>query len=465
MRLAAGMIGMLLGVVLGAGANAAQLVVLSPVMVKGEQVMRAGPKGEPPAPVWMPAPPSALLTAIQKEASRGTLAFMLDLDERAQRLIAPKSIAPTYIALSSDAAPPAPAFWLATTATTQEWHADSYAKIAADSGSVADGRFEEACAQELGHLLLRRLAPALPAGRVPVTHSSLAVTDYPTAFSEGFAMHFQGLARQLTQNRRLKAFDAGIGYQPFLAFEHDSLDRAASIHGMRENLFVLRGADSSELANGQQMMSSAGVVATLFYQLMLRPAEESKVLPARYEELLTSLRALNHARLAPNTPLFLKLAQVHVQLHPQDKHYWASTIVGVTYGATVNGDLARKTAKLDQAGFSAQLPALRAELDRLIDRVERDPSRLDDGLGPELWLAVETSTGAEPINLNTAEKGALVRLLDFESTFADRVLVNRGLRGPFASITEFARRFDLSDLQRSRLLAAQEAARVRPSVK
>src|SRR5262249_21340222 len=158
-----------------------------------------------------------------------------------------------------------------------------------------------------------------------------------------------------------------------------------------------------EHKNGQQMMSSAGVVATLFYQLMLRSTEDSKVLPARYDELLTSLRALNHARPTQNTPLFLKLAQVHVQLHPQDKHYWESTIVGVTYGAPVSNQRARNPA----------------ELDRLVERAEKDPARLDDGLGPELWLQVERPSGVELVNLNTAEKEALVDVLEFEPVFAE----------------------------------------------
>jgi hypothetical protein len=449
MRLAAGVIALLLCVL--ADADAAQLIVVSPVMVKGEPAMRAGPKGESPAPVLMPSPQPALVTAIQKEATRGTLAFMLDLDARAQRLVSPKSAAVTYVALSANEGPSAPAFWLATSANAQEWHTEPYARIVTDAASVADGRFEEACAHELGYLLLRRLAPALPAGRVPATHSALGVTDYASAFSEGFALHFQALARQLTQNRRLKAFDAGIGYQPFSSFEHETVERAMSVRGVRENLFIQRdvpaGSEAIELKNGQQMMSSAGVVATLFYQLMLRSADDSKALPARYDELLTSLRALNRtlngARPTQSTPLFLKLAQLHVSVHPQDKHYWVSTIVGVTYGATVSNQRARNVA----------------ELDRLVERAEKDPARLDDGLGPELWLQVERPSGVEAINLNTAEKEALVRVLDFEPTFAERVLVNRGLRGPFPSIAEFARRFDLSDLQRARLLAARLTAK------
>jgi hypothetical protein len=465
------------------GAQARDLVLLSPVMVKGEPVMRVGPKGEPAAPVFDLAAQTALASSIRREAGRGTLAFMLDLDGRAQQIAKVKTPAPTYLLISEEEGGFARSgFWLATSATTQEWHEDPYVNLDVDSASVDDGSFEEICAHELGHLLLRRLLTKLPTGHSTTPHSSLAITDYPTAFDEGFATHFQGLARRLTQNVELKAQDAGVVYKPFLPYWRDSLDRTMRIRGMRDNLFVQRQLetpfvtavgsslfDVTELKNGQQMMSSEGVIATLFYHLMLRPADDAKSLQKRYFDLLASISALNQQRLTASTPLFVRLVEAQVQANPAERAYWLKTFVDLTYGATITVEGARKTRSLalvgqsgNGAAFRTALTSARSQLAQTLATVDRDPRRLGAALGAELWLSVGSDEASRPaVNLNTAEKGALVSVLDFDPGLADRTLVNRAQRGTFASIADFAARLDVSDLQRTRLNDAAKAAQAK----
>jgi hypothetical protein len=188
-------------------------------------------------PVLQLAPNDALQRALIEESKRGTVAFVLKLDEEAQRLSG-QTVQPTWLMITEEEGGFAKrGFWL------REHRRDRfidqpYVALVVDSGSVADGSFEEIFAHETGHVLLRRLIPHLPKGMSRLTHGSLTVTDDPTAFDEGFAIHFQALSRLMTVNPVLKAHDAGIGDKPFTVLWQSNVDGAMRIDGVRRNWFI-----------------------------------------------------------------------------------------------------------------------------------------------------------------------------------------------------------------------------------
>ncbi len=221
-------------------AAAAGLVAFEPVLVEGRVLMKAESRGAYKTPVVRPLS-GPLGPALAHEARTGTTAFMLQLDAAAQRLAGQEHPQPTFLLVSAeDGGFARRGFWLMRGAGDPEWHADPYVNLAVDADSLEDGSFEEIFAHEAGHVLLRRLLPGLPAGYSRVPHSSLAITDYPTAFDEGFAIHFQALARELTRNSRLRLEDAGFAVKPFVPYWKDALDRTLRIRGVRDNLFVQR---------------------------------------------------------------------------------------------------------------------------------------------------------------------------------------------------------------------------------
>jgi DNA uptake protein ComE-like DNA-binding protein len=459
---------------------AAGLVVLVPTTAGNQLVMRAGPKGEPEAPVLQRATNDAVTKGIALEASRGTTKFMLALDEQAQRIAGVRQPAPTYLLRSQEEGGFARhGFWLGDAKNNLVWHADPYVDLIVDKQSVDDGSFEEIFAHELGHLLLRRLIPRLPNGLSRAAHSSLTITDYPTAFDEGFAIHFQGLARQLTQNEKLTAIDKGLDFKPFLPYWQSNIDRTLRIRGMRDNLFiqqqlpaVLRVGDATSLfdlthfKNGQQMLASEGVVATLFYHLLIQTPDTPVKLADRYKSLLVSLRALNDQKLAASTPLFLNLVQVHIQRAPDLHTRWITTVLSLTYGATASDAVIRGMTKLSALGqegtaeeFAVALKQSRTALAALTAQVMRNPQRLGTAVGPELWLAVKAKDGdVATLNLNTAEKTSLTNVLRLDSGDADLLLASRSARGPFADVADFAARRNISPLWRKRLTDAHALA-------
>lgn len=188
-------------------AAAAGLVALEPVLVEGRVLIKAEPQGAYKAPVVRRLS-GPLGPALAHETRTGV---MLQLDAAAQRLLGQEQPQPTFLVVSAEEGGFARrGFWLMRGAGDPPWHADPYVNLAVDADSIEDGSFEEIFAHETGHVLLRRLLPGLPAGYSRVPHSSLAITDYPTAFDEGFAIHFQALARELTRNPRLRLEDAGL---------------------------------------------------------------------------------------------------------------------------------------------------------------------------------------------------------------------------------------------------------------
>jgi DNA uptake protein ComE-like DNA-binding protein len=474
-------------------AAAAALVVVTPVLVDGHARLQAEPGGTRQVPV-VRALSGELAQALAREARSGATAFALELDAAAQALQGRQVPQPTYLLVSDEQGGFArQGLWLVRGAAAPEWHGDPYVNLAVDADSIADGSFEEIFAHEMGHVLLRRLLPGLPSGYSRVPHSSLAVTDYPTAFDEGFAEHFQPLARQLTRNVRLRLADAGFGIKPFVPYFRDSLDRSLRIRGVRDNLFVQRQQpwpeplaaspdattlfDPGALKNGQQMMASEGVIATLFYHLLDQPERGTGARRARYAQLLRTLQSLNAQPIEPSTPVFLRLVEQQVRAFPQSRSHWLSTVVGLTYGATVDERMARLAAELalfgrqgDAEKFVARLaPARKALLD-CTEAVLRDPSKLGAALGPELWAAATdalvplpaTPLSADPlpaaVNLNTAERSSLMLWLRLDAASAERALASRRDDGPFSDLGDFARRAGIT-AEREALLRAG-AARV-----
>ena len=446
-----------------------ELTVLVPVMAGKQALTQAAPKDGAQAPIVklssnQPAAKSAsdaIAQAVLREAKRGAVKFMIDLDERAQRLAGAKQPTPTYILVSDDSKEIAGrGFWLSGADNKLTWKDEPFVNMAVDKRTVDDGSFEEAFAYEMGRVILRRLLPRLPDGLSRAPHSSLAITDYPTAFAEGFAIHFQGLARLLTQNANLRARDAGLPYKPLVGYAPDNFDLTLRVRGMRDNLFVQRQLpmplkvgdatalfDPTHFKNAQQMLSSEGVIATLFYHLMLLPGDNATQRANRYQSLLISLRTLNAQKLTRETPMFINLVRVHVQRLTVVRAQWIGTVLDLTYGATVGSTVLHETTRLAALGlerhddeFSVTVRRMDSALNALKRRVVANPKLLDDAIGSELWIAVLRGNDVATLNLNTAEQNTLMTILNIEPLDAELLLADRWAHGPYKNVDDFIAR-------------------------
>jgi len=168
---------------------AAELGVLAPVLANGQPQTQDDPAGHA-APVVTRVRSGGLYEQVQREAREGFLGTVLALDESAQRIAGATTPTPTWLYLSAeDGGFARRGFWLEENGR-RRFVDELFVDLVVDADTIADSGFEEIFSHEMGHVFLRRLMPGLPYGWSRTPHSSMSVTDYPTAFDEGFATHF-----------------------------------------------------------------------------------------------------------------------------------------------------------------------------------------------------------------------------------------------------------------------------------
>jgi DNA uptake protein ComE-like DNA-binding protein len=469
-------------------ARSAELGVLAPVMVKGKPQERAAPDGAM-APVVTRVTTGKLFEQLQHEAREGFTASMLALDERAQRMSGQAQARPTWLYLSlEDGGFPRFGYWLQDGKQVR-FIGEHYVDLVVDEDTVANGGFEEIFAHEQGHVLLRRLLPSLPDGYSRTPHAALAVTDRVTAFDEGFATHFQALARHLTRNEQLRLEDDGLTGKPFLPYWASHTDRTWRLEGTRRNSFVqlqvpLPGEpdailardhstlfDTGRLKSGDQMMASEGVVSTVCYRWLAPGDGATAALVDRYGQLFTALKALDKTSLKSDSPVLVNLLQSYAAQYPAQGKQALRVFIETTYGSTVDPAMARQTEALaargivgDMEGFVGQLKPARAALAKLVE--DTTPARLDAALSAPIWLygdapaAPGTSKGEGiAFDLNTAEHEGLQALPGIDAATAERIVAERRAHGPYDSLAAASSRLSLSPATTASLQSLHEAAK------
>jgi hypothetical protein len=465
-------------------ASAAELGVLTPVLADKAQVTKPHPNGRGQAPVLSRVSDGTLFEALQKEASSGFTAEMLALDDVAMRISGRGNI--TWLLLSlEEGGFPRQGFWLQEAGGTR-WVGDPYVDLVVDTDTVADGTFEEIFAHELGHVFLRRLIGDLPAGYSRTPHHSFSITDQQTAFDEGWATHFQALARRFTHNERLQAQDQGVEVRTFVPLWMHHLDRHYRVEGVRQNLFVHQtvtwpGAgdaverrelstmfDRGRLKNASQMLASEGVLATFFFRQLGPGAGGVDALRLRYEPMFRAFHALGEQKLDAAVPLLPLTARLLNEQAPEDGKRFIKVLVETSYGALTSPSLAAQSEKLAAAGrfgdgdaFVPQLKAARKAMADEVTAAQADPRRLESQIGPALWVlpplphGAKAGTEVRTVDLNTAEREQLMTLPGVPAAIAERALTSRDKDGDFRSVADFARR---TGIAAPRLQAMAEAA-------
>lgn len=415
-------------------------------------------------------------------------------------------IAPMYLLLSNEEGGFARyGFWLERASGPRELVMAAYVDLVVNQESVDSGDFEEIFCHELGHIILRSLLGDLSHGPSRNMHQSMTVTDYPTAFDEGYAEHFQPLARDATKNATLRKIQSGTSTTDLDSLWLSNLDTQLRTDGVKRNLFVHRkaapvaqpgiGVDtyrtfldsetsveflSNTLKNGQEMMASEGVIATLFYRLVncekLRnkfrePAFYSQFLEAEtgagadalkaispYEnvnlKLFAAMRQIAPQAVDPSHPLAIALMDAYAKLFPEEAKTAYDLFLSTTYGVTASQELAAAFEQAAMAGRLGDIDSYRQRsraafslLEQITDRVAKGDLHLDANLGRELWLLNEDFKIAPAvwehertlplsININTASEAELMTLPGVDSALAGRIVASRRSRGYFSSLDE-----------------------------
>src|SRR5690554_6045792 len=327
---------------------------------------------------------------------------------------------------------------------TGHFPALNFVDLVLEEDSVKDGALH-IFSHELGHVMMNNIIPSF--ARVPeertcsIQHVSMGVTDYFTAFFEGWGNHFQYFAHSIEKYRK----SLETHYQPqhiFKTLWHCTIDRELRQSGVLRNAYIYEKplfpelysqeislADKIllehtypqfnplKLRNAQQMLSCEGVIAAIFQRIMTsKLIQHNYQNPAFYNSyFLEPLTGSSKALITPYENVMLKNFHVWAQLEnsgnylhspvfieyllewcrafPEDCRELISIFINMTAGITLSSAtplLYEKAAfygiKGDMGNFVAALKEYVFEIDRLTDAACDDPAILAQNIGPELWL-------------------------------------------------------------------------------
>jgi hypothetical protein len=332
-------------------------------------------------------------------------------------------------------------FWLQDQSGAKRLVLAGYVDLVVDEEDIDSGNLEEIFSHELGHLILSSLLGEIHAGLSRKMHQSMTVTDYPTAFDEGYAEHFQPLVRDASVNPYLRELNKGATAADLNLLWLSRLDQQMRTDGVKRNLFIHRKALptaapqpdpdryqlfldsetspdflSDELKNAQEMMACEGVIATLFYRFVnddrlrnryreagfyqpfLTPGDsEIRNAISPYEnvnlKLFTAMRKVAAQSVNTHQPLIVEIVDAYASLFPEEAEAIYGVFLRTTHGVTASQELATAFEGAASAGRRGDIEAFRqrsaaafALLKATTEQVAHGKLALGANLGPELWV-------------------------------------------------------------------------------
>lgn len=303
---------------------------------------------------------------------------------------------------------------------------------------------------ELGHvmmgLILGEALESMKVERSQKQHVSMGVTDYLTAFSEGWGIHFQRLAYDQTEKYR-RVFDDKLSPSRGMGMIwHSGMDEALRLQFVRENgyiyeKFIQEGIDPDTLSqeerillehtspafdhtrikNAQQMLSCEGVLATLFYQVNSDAKLAGSYLPSEFytpflvkplpsglhpDQVFSPLENMmlknfwvwkHMAEKGMTANPFMLWMEEWGRLFPDDREEIVKLFIQITRGVTISSDLVRLCERIGYVGqvgdyqlFRTLAPVYQDLLQKLTKQVLADPGQISANIGPEIWVTTKS---------------------------------------------------------------------------
>ena len=317
----------------------------------------------------------------------------------------------------------------------------NFVDLVLDEGRLAEGALT-IYSHELGHVMMANVLTNLAEPESVKQHVSMGITDFITAFYEGWGEHFQRLALDAIPGYR-RAFVDSFDYRnPVLSLWHSRIDEDLRISGVLRNEYIWQKMpppaapgprdlessvllehvypvfDRTRLKNAQQMLSCEGVLATLFYRLVTNSILGDRYAdPAFYERFLLApipaglkprdiftpyenvnlkifwvWRRLNDKGTAIRSP-FVEFLKEWTESFPEDKDVVMGVFLATTAGRTVSRELGAAFERAaysgiigDYAKFRESADAFSKALAETKARVVSGEAAVDACIGPEIWV-------------------------------------------------------------------------------
>jgi hypothetical protein len=409
----------------------------------------------------------------------------LRLYAEAARITAPGAGVPAYyVALVPGGNHAAVGFRLETSAGVQEYPKTAYILLDAEPG-----RFETTMLHETGHVVTDLLAggrqlDGKEVGSIP--HSTAALSDRTTAFSEGYAIHLETLAAHLARGadlrRRYYHEAVGFGDVPYRASEYyrpaadltTYSQEQARYFDVRENHFAFESAfrgpdylrvqlerarDFATPRDPNQLLQSEGFYASFFFLFVMRggqvPPEDT--ISLRESQLQRAMAAMfADVKTDVSTPWLLELVAQYMRLFPEERAAVADALNDLSHGVFVDPGAAALWREHYLASLRLDFPhlnrdAINAARKRWREQVIENPRILFSRIGPEIVceapeikirLAAFGEDAPLRFDVNTAQEGILRLIPGITEDEIARWTAERA-KSPFSSAEDFRRRAGL----------------------
>lgn len=378
----------------------------------------------------------------------------------------------------------------------------NYVDLVLDEEKVENGELQ-IFTHELGHVMISNAIPDFPKGKAVKQHLSTGITDYFTAFDEGFAIHFERLSYEAVPRYRNIA-DHKYGYcGDSISTWASELDSRLRLEGVKNNIFVHKKVipdidlsdmelkdiillehtspdfDRLKLKNAQEMLSSEGVIATIFYRINTNKQLQNNYLDKHFYNKFLSEEIKNDneikevfspfenvmlkdlwvftcvkEKMCDNLAPFIEFIKTWCDCFPDDKHEILNIFINTTFGRTITNTAGELFERMSYNGIMGRieeyiklLTEYRKLINDIISRVEKGELKLDGNVGKELWIETDNvkipltlwsdeEQASLRVNLNTASAYDLMPFTDYDSEKARGIIRLRDEKGYFKNLND-----------------------------
>lgn len=315
----------------------------------------------------------------------------------------------------------------------------NYVDLVLDEERVLNGELY-IYTHELAHTMLKNLLPNFPHGKSSIPHFSQCITDYFTAFDEGFAEQFERITcenvpKYLEIKRNNFNFERN-----FLKLWICNFDKDLRYEGVFKNNFIYKkiiskvdnlsiensllleqvspNFDTTKLKTGAEMLSCEGVVATIFYNICTDKILQNnytyrhiynkfliKTLPdnadikdvfSPYENVLIKVLWVMYNltdRIKEDSPVLINFIENWCEYFPEDKERIINIFINITAGKTIENDVGRIYEQIAIKGMFGMAEAVsnlilqyRKHIKALCNKVVEGEVAIGKNIPKQLWV-------------------------------------------------------------------------------
>lgn len=353
--------------------------------------------------------------------------------------------------------------------------------------NIEDSGIKDIFAHEFSHLWLNLLGYSSNLSKSNKFHTCTAITDVFCAFSEGFAEHFEIITRDLSSNKTNSFWDYGYDINAWISLR----DRQLRYYGTINNRFVYHTAlpykedydtynhlhfahltssafTPEKLKNGNQMMASEGVIASVFYQMYNNELLKNTFL----NDSFYSQFGADKMNIDSNTNLYLKILYTiskidltkptlmtdfiftYGELFSNEKKEIYKVFLGVTHYSTISNKAIETFGRLYRIGRRGEVNTFKDTLreatelkETLYNEVLKGKLSLNYTLKEEIWIDSDEHITPVPwkpdeiikyrFNINTATVIDFLALKGMTLTGAEKLVKIREANCGYRTLEEF----------------------------